>query len=319
MKRLLSEANLTNFKDLGTAIEQILDKKDIPQFAGTEVNKVRNWFLKKYIQAIKEDEVDLGSSIKPHKYKEGEPDWMNKADIFDFEGELPENVIDEINHIVDFFATLEQNDLRKIDREPYSTIKQKVQEWDREMQSSSSDTKLEDDMKKTLKDGVDYEVVKSGYAGNLKWVYLKTSKSKQVEGDVMGHCVGRGGYEKADIYSLWDNKNRSHVTIEAKDSAKEIKQIKGKGNRAPVDKYIPATIEFVADKMLNGFKVIQDGDNIGMVRHNQDYHFDDLNVLPEKYRDKSVFRKWVDIIYPTEIYPKQQKAIADILARIVEV
>ncbi len=46
---------------------------------------------------------------------------------------------------------------------------------------------------------------------------------------------------------------------------------------------------------------------------------DDLNVLPEKFRDKAVFRQWVDKIFPTEIFPKQQKAIADIAKRIVEV
>ena len=34
-----------------------------------------------------------------------------------------------------------------------------------------------------------------------------------------------------------------------------------------------------------------------------------MNVLPEKFRDKAVFREWVDKIFPTEIFPKQQKAI----------
>lgn len=318
MKRPLTEANLTNFKDLATAIEAILDKKDIPQFAGSEVNKVRNWFIKKYIQAIKDDEVDLKSAIVPHKYKEGEPEWMNKADILDFTGELPNDIVDEINHIVDYFATLDQNDLRKIDRESYKTIKDKVREWDRELASSSGDSKKEDDMKKTLVDGTDYRVV-STYPGGLKWVYLLNDKAKQVEGDVMGHCVGRGGYSKADIYSLFDSKNRSHVTIEANDNNKEIKQIKGKGNRAPIDKYLPVTIEFVADRIMNGYNVIADGENIGMIKYENEFHFDDTNVLPEKYRDKTPFRKWADIIYPTKIYPNQQKAIRDIISRIKEV
>ena len=96
MKLLLTEANLTNFNDLLAAINKALEDKGVPQFSGTDVNKVKNWFLKKYVQAIKEDEVDLQSSIKPHKYKEGEPEWMNKSDIVDFNGTLPPEVIEEI-------------------------------------------------------------------------------------------------------------------------------------------------------------------------------------------------------------------------------
>ena len=317
MKRLLTEANLTNFQDLTAAINKTLDSKEIPQFAGTETNKVRDWFLKQYISAIKNDEVDLKSSIRNHEYKEGEPEWMNKPDIMDFTGTLPEDVVDEIIHTVDYFATLEPNDLRKIYKEPYRVIKQKVQEWDRELASASKDTDKEDEDKKKLVLGKDYKVIKQ--VGGMKWVKLLTSESKKVEGSSMGHCVGKGGYEKADIYSLWDSKNRSHVTIEADDSKKTISQVKGKQNREPVEKYIPISIEFVANAMMQGYKVLGDGENIGMVKYNNDYHFDDLSTLPEKYRDKAVFRDWVDRIYPTEIYPKQQKAIADIAKRIVEV
>lgn len=317
MKRLLTEANLTNFQDLTAAINKTLDSKEIPQFAGTETNKVRDWFLKQYISAIKNDEVDLKSSIRNHEYKEGEPEWMNKPDIMDFTGTLPEDVVDEIIHTVDYFATLEPNDLRKIYKEPYRVIKQKVQEWDRELASASKDTDKEDEDKKKLVLDKDYKVIKQ--VGGMKWVKLLTPESKTVEGSSMGHCVGRGGYEKADIYSLWDSKNRSHVTIEANDSRKTISQVKGKQNREPVEKYIPISIEFVANAMMQGYKVLGDGENIGMVKHNNDYHFDDLNTLPEKYRDKAVFRDWVDRIFPTEIYPKQQKAIADIAKRIVEV
>jgi hypothetical protein len=109
------------------------------------------------------------------------------------------------------------------------------------------------------------------------------------------------------------------VTIEADDNRKTIQQIKGKQNREPVEKYQPACVEFIANAMLQGFKVQGDGENIGMIKHNSEYHFDELNILPEKFRTKEIFRTWVDKIFPTEIFPKQQKAIADIAKRIVEV
>lgn len=317
MKRLLTEANLTNFTDLLTSINAALDIKEIPQFAGSETNKVRDWFLKQYVSAIKNDEIDLKNAIKKHEYKDGEPEWMNKPDIMDFTGDLPEDVVDEIGHTVDYFATLEPNDLRKIYKEPYRVIKQKVQEWDRELAASATDSGKEDVEKKKLALGKDYKVVKQ--VGGMKWVKLLTPESKDVEGEFMGHCVGGGGYENKDIYSLWDSKNRSHVTIEADDNKKTIQQIKGKQNREPNEKYLPASIDFVANAMLQGYKIQGDGENVGMIKHNTDYHFDDLNVLPEKFRDKAVFRQWVDKIFPTEIFPKQQKAIADIAKRIVEV
>lgn len=317
MKRLLTEANLTNFTDLLTSINTVLDNKEIPQFAGSETNKVRDWFLKQYVSAIKNDEIDLKNTIKKHEYKDGEPEWMNKPDIMDFTGDLPEDVVDEIGHTVDYFATLEPNDLRKIYKEPYRVIKQKVQEWDRELAASATDSGKEDVEKKKLVLNKDYKVIKQ--VGGMKWVKLLTPESKDVEGEFMGHCVGGAGYENKDIYSLWDNKNRSHVTIEADDNKKTIQQIKGKQNREPNEKYLPASIDFVANAMLQGYKIQGDGENVGMIKHNTDYHFDDLNVLPEKFRDKAVFRQWVDKIFPTEIFPKQQKAIADIAKRIVEV
>ena len=317
MKRLLTEANLTNFTDLLTSINAALDIKEIPQFAGSETNKVRDWFLKQYVSAIKNDEIDLKNAIKKHEYKDGEPEWMNKPDIMDFTGDLPEDVVDEIGHTVDYFATLEPNDLRKIYKEPYRVIKQKVQEWDRELAASATDSGKEDVEKKKLALGKDYKVVKQ--VGGMKWVKLLTPESKDVEGEFMGHCVGGAGYENKDIYSLWDSKNRSHVTIEADDNKKTIQQIKGKQNREPNEKYLPASIDFVVNAMMQGYKIQGDGENVGMIKHNTDYHFDDLNVLPEKFRDKAVFRQWVDKIFPTEIFPKQQKAIADIAKRIVEV
>ena len=317
MKRLLTEANLTNFTDLITSINAVLDDKEIPQFAGSETNKIRDWFLKQYIKAVKEDDVDLKTAIKKHEYKEGEPVWMDKPDIMDFTGDLPEDVVDEIGHTVDYFATLEPNDLRKIYKEPYRVIKQKVQEWDRELAASATDSGKEDVEKKKLALGKDYKVIKQ--VGGMKWVKLLTPESKDVEGEFMGHCVGGAGYENKDIYSLWDSKNRSHVTIEADDNKKTIQQIKGKQNREPNEKYLPASIDFVANAMMQGYKIQGDGENVGMIKHNTEYHFDDLNILPEKLRDKAVFRQWVDKIFPTEIFPKQQKAIADIAKRIVEV
>ncbi len=171
MKILITEANLTNFNELITAINNVLDTKNIPQFAGADANKVRDWFLKQYVAAIKNDEIDLKNAITKHTYKSDEPQWMNKPDIMDFKGSLPEDIVDEISHMVDYFSTLEPNDLRKIYKEPYKVINQKVKDWDKELAASSTDTAKEDVAKKRLVSGKDYKIIKE--VGNgLKWVKL---------------------------------------------------------------------------------------------------------------------------------------------------
>jgi hypothetical protein len=131
----------------------------------------------------------------------------------------------------------------------------------------------------------------------------------------MGHCVG--GYNPADqdIYSLWDSKDNSHVTVEVTNESggnvetvdgepyrKNVQQIKGKGNAAPVERYRQPTIDFIK-KM--GFNVIGDGDNVGMVEWKSKYYFPDSDEYEH--------------IFQTEIKPMQDKAIADIMARIEEV
>jgi len=61
----------------------------------------------------------------------------------------------------------------------------------------------------------------------------------QIEGNLMGHCVG--SYKRqvsegtSEIYSLRDSKNNPHVTIEVRHG--KISQLYGKSNKMPVEKY----------------------------------------------------------------------------------
>jgi len=72
------------------------------------------------------------------------------------------------------------------------------------------------------------------------------------EGDIMKNCVG--GYckdvvaGKRKIFSLRDAKGEPHVTIEVKPASNgvhSIVQIKGKTNKAPAAKYLPAVQDFI--------------------------------------------------------------------------
>ena len=87
----------------------------------------------------------------------------------------------------------------------------------------------------------------------------------QNEGKVMGHCVG--GYcdkvfsGESRIFSLRDKSGESHVTVEVvpqyilklgAEPVLDIGQIKGKQNRAPVDKYIPYVQDFIKSGKWGG-------------------------------------------------------------------
>jgi hypothetical protein len=97
------------------------------------------------------------------------------------------------------------------------------------------------------------------------------------EGETMGHCVG--GYcpdvveGRSKIYSLRDKKGQPHVTIEVRPDIRpresyygepqdEIVQIKGKGNKAPKEDYLPAVQDFVRS---GNFGKVGDLQNAGLI------------------------------------------------------
>ena len=86
---------------------------------------------------------------------------------------------------------------------------------------------------------------------NKHFFYALNPADLKREGELMGHCVGtnelygkkiRKGTIK--ILSLRDEKNYPHVTCEINMLNGESTQIQGKGNEAPVSKYLDFITEF---------------------------------------------------------------------------
>lgn len=89
---------------------------------------------------------------------------------------------------------------------------------------------------------------------NFKIVNITKNHDLQIEGAKMGHCVGGGGYynrlsNNYKILSVRDEKNEPHATMEL--DGFKLKQIKGKQNKTPIDKYIPIIVLWIIDKHLD--------------------------------------------------------------------
>lgn len=100
----------------------------------------------------------------------------------------------------------------------------------------------------------------------FKWVKMVTALQFEREGQIMGHCVGNGGYYdqyaggRAEYYSLRDKHNNPHCTCEVRvGSPSTLVQCKGKSNQKPGPKYQPYMRPFFE---LKKWKIQGDTHNI---------------------------------------------------------
>ena len=102
---------------------------------------------------------------------------------------------------------------------------------------------------------------------------LITPQALDFESEYMGHCVGRGGYDKdvtngsVKIYSIRDSNGEPHATLEVR--GQNVFQCKGKGNRTPIQRYIPAVQHFIEAQKL---EVKHDMKNIGLIKQDGKYY-----------------------------------------------
>ena len=117
---------------------------------------------------------------------------------------------------------------------------------------------------------------------NMAAYKLTTPEALDFESEYMGHCVGSGGYDKGvadgttQIYSIRDERGEPHVTFEVRGNS--IKQVKGKQNKSPVAKYMPAVQSFVQETK---FEIDGDVKNTGLIKQDGKYY--DLYHLPRGF------------------------------------
>lgn len=129
------------------------------------------------------------------------------------------------------------------------------------------------------------------------WVDLGDNKCED-EGGSMGHC---GRTDSDTLLSLRDSKGVPHVTVACNyfgTASIEITQMKGKGNKKPIEKYHP----YIYDFIVNGENYKSDSNQIYEINSvkyeynpEEDFHVTDLsdekinNILKE---DKKILLPW---------------------------
>jgi hypothetical protein len=151
----------------------------------------------------------------------------------------------------------------------------------------------------------------------------------KLEGELMNHCVGVGGYcddiidGKTRVFSLRDKPGRPHVTIEVTPVLEdgklinEIMQIKGGSNSRPKDEYMPYVHDFVKNSGLQNPRIIYDREHtdflddfaVSRLREPYDLNFGPLGIdtrsvkfdVPEGYYTKGDIRQLLESQRPSEV------------------
>jgi len=285
---LYTEANIYSPTSLEEQIRSLAEVKMVND------NRIIDWLIKaekRFIQNPSNDQNNIRSGyIKKHEAAPGEPAWTQNT--FDAVS-IPSERVEFLNHVIDYFNAKSDDPgfLDKLYKKTYDQVYNvEIPEWERQLRANVGKHK-----KNPLDEGVDYNVVKRWNNG-FKMVHYKTKKACKFEGQAVGHCAK--SYSPNRLYSLYDEKDMPHATLEVRDG-KDVHQIKGKQNAAPVPKYRPFIVDFIKSVKFN---VVKEGKNIGMAYWNGKFYFRDTDEFKKLYRD--------------EVLPAQQKAIKRVMDSI---
>lgn len=141
----------------------------------------------------------------------------------------------EAEHVLDYLMSASAP--QRLRRMSYADAKIAADKWSAANQKKGRNIHESADEVETIHDFMD----------GTRIVRLLTQPAFQREGFLMSHCVG--GYDPKSkdvhIYSYRDKGNMPHATFEVRRQAKEITQIKGKGNGAIHPRYINPILTFL--------------------------------------------------------------------------
>lgn len=268
------------------------------------VKAILSQYMKHRLRSFLTDKPDV-PFLKKVDMCDDLPEWAKKAlserkDVFEFvASRMTQETIDDIISIRDFLYSVAENyvdkvinaskktetaprirlDCLKANRE-YDTFEKalnQAQKWHEIMARRAMEKAKETDLYAKSSEGTKFEM---DLSNGMKAYRLTTPEALDFESNYMGHCVGKGSYDEGlikgtlEIYSIRDKNGEPHATLEIKKG--KVYQCKGKGNKTPVARYIPAIQRFVEAK---NYDIESDAKNVGLIKADGKYY--DIWNLPK--------------------------------------
>lgn len=286
----------------GKSQENLKDTKYIEQNKDTIVRSILTQYMKHRIRAYLTESEEY-PFLTPVSMRSDLPDWAIKAlsnnqKIYEFNADnMTENMRHDLTTIRDFlYSAAEsyvdktviaikenaQKDKKKLPKvrldylktsNEYDTFNKTLiaaNKWHQNMAELATKKAKNEQMYKASLSGTKFIM---DLPNRMKAYQLITPEALDYESEYMGHCVGQGAYDKGvsdgsiQIYSIRDSDGEPHATLEVR--GKDVYQCKGKGNKTPVQRYIPAVQHFVDSQK---FEIKHDMKNIGLIKQDGKYY-----------------------------------------------
>lgn len=260
----LNARNITNMNEINNLIQDFIEDGDI------ESPEIINWLHKPFMKYIQDrcPNVILDTKISPSY-----PDWLKESikEGTAFKLPISNELRQQVEHIIDYFSSMDDKELEKIYKIPYEVAVAKSKEWTKTI--VKHDALIPDENGESL--------IRE-YNDKCKWVRILTPNALNIEGNRMDHCVGTYDEKvlkgKSKIYSLRDPNDRPQCTIEVVRSF--IKQIKGYNDGPVLEYYCKHVIDFIDNPIDSPYTKINDILNIGFLIDSKGKKHD-LNNLPD--------------------------------------
>ena len=271
------------------------------------VKGILNQYIKLRLREYMLNHKDEPAFVLVDKNRTDLPNWTNQTfargeDIYEFDGQkmsdkLREDITTVRDYLYDVAAQYVDKVIetaRKTEKKPkirYDYLKTSNEFATFEMALDAAKKWHENMATELAKRNRGRELLEKSLVGvkhimdlpnNMSAYQLLTPAALDFESEYMGHCVGKGSYDSGvkdgsiEIYSIRDERGEPHATLEVR--GKKVHQVKGKQNKAPIRKYVPAIKHFIESQNLD---IVHDLKNLGLIKQDGKYY--DIYNLPKGF------------------------------------
>lgn len=222
-------------RDHTNKIKKFANNIKIIDWANNLDSDMSLWLANQLVIKLKDDAKKRGYSDDVISgYLKGENQELDK---------VTDNVITVLGHyftkVLDYVNSPLHDNKPNVNKLSLNDALQKSNEWHKEIEQNQG-KQIEDE---------DGELIME-FPDGFYWIDLQTRRSEQ-EGESMGHCGNTN--EGTTILSLRRNRY-PYVTVAYNENERKITQIKGRGNKKPVERYHKYVVDLIIELEVEKFK-----------------------------------------------------------------